>query len=81
MIRKNKWTLIVTFIIILVSILAGLILRDQLLEQMPTLWGTNGTPDGWSGKILGILLPIPETGIKPPRQLVWCCGLRPFCPC
>lgn len=57
MIRKNKWTLIVTSVIILLPILAGLILWDQLPEQMPTHWGTNGTPDGWSGKPLGIFLP------------------------
>ena len=50
MIRKNLKVLILTTIVMLLPILAGLILWNQLPEQMPTHWNAAGEVDGWSSK-------------------------------
>jgi len=50
MIKKNLKTLIITSIIILLPILAGVILWDTLPEQVPSHWDVNGEIDGWSSK-------------------------------
>ena len=54
MIKKNLKTLIITSIIILLPILAGVILWDKLPEQIPTHWNANGEVDGWSGKAFAV---------------------------
>lgn len=48
MIRKHKKTLILTSLLTLLPIFIGLLLRDKLPEMMPTHWGFDGQPDGWS---------------------------------
>ena len=50
MIKKNLKVLIITSIILLLPILVGLILWNQLPEQMPTHWNAEGVVDGWSSK-------------------------------
>ncbi len=50
MIKKNLKTLIVTSIIILLPILAGLIMWNQLPEQIPSHWDASGEIDRWSSK-------------------------------
>ena len=50
MIKKNLKTLIITSIVILLPILAGLLLWNQLPEQMPSHWNAAGEVDGWSSK-------------------------------
>jgi len=50
MIKKNLKVLIITSIVILLPILAGLILWNQLPEQIPTHWNAAGEIDGWSSK-------------------------------
>ena len=50
MIKKNLKTLIITSVIILLPILAGLILWNQLSEQIPSHWNASGEIDGWSSK-------------------------------
>lgn len=50
MIKKHLKTLIITSIIILLPIAAGLLLWDQLPEQIPSHWNINGEVDGWSSK-------------------------------
>ena len=50
MIKKNKGTLILGSIVILIPMLIGLLLWDQLPEQIPSHWGINGEVDGWSSK-------------------------------
>ena len=50
MIKKNLKTLIITSVIILLPILAGLILWNQLPEQIPSHWNASGEIDGWSSK-------------------------------
>lgn len=50
MIKKNKLTLIITTLVSLIPILVGLLLWDQLPEQLPTHWNINGEVDAWSSK-------------------------------
>ena len=50
MIKKNLKVLIITSIVILLPIVAGLILWNQLPEQMPIHWNESGEVDGWSSK-------------------------------
>ena len=50
MLKKYKITIIITAIICLLPIIAGVILWDQLPEQIPSHWGANGEVDGWSSK-------------------------------
>ena len=50
MIKKNLKTLIITSIVILLPILAGVILWNQLPDPMPTHWNAAGEVDGWSSK-------------------------------
>lgn len=50
MIKKNKSTLILGSLILLLPMLIGLILWDQLPEQIPSHWGINGEVDGWSSR-------------------------------
>ena len=50
MIKKNLKTLIVTSILIVLPVLAGIILWDRLPEQMATHWNAAGDIDGWASK-------------------------------
>jgi len=50
MIKKNWKLLLVTSVIILLPVLAGVILWDQLPAQMPSHWNAGGDVDGWSSK-------------------------------
>ena len=54
MIKKNLKLLIVTSVVILLPVLAGLILWNQLPEQMPTHWNAAGEVDGWSSKAFAV---------------------------
>jgi uncharacterized membrane protein len=59
MIRKNLKILILTSVIILLPILAGVILWNQLPEQIPSHWNAAGEIDGWSSKPFAIFgLPL-----------------------
>ncbi|MCH5257313.1 MAG: SdpI family protein [Lachnospiraceae bacterium] len=55
MIRKNKWQLIISSVIIVLPIVAGLFIWNYLPEQIATHWGIDGEPDGWSGKSFAVL--------------------------
>jgi uncharacterized membrane protein len=50
MIRKNLKVLVITSIVILLPILAGLLLWNQLPEKVPSHWNAAGEVDGWSSK-------------------------------
>ena len=56
MIQKNKITLILTSLVTLIPILAGLLLWDRLPEQVPSHWGIDGQVDGWSSKPMAVFL-------------------------
>ena len=57
MIRKNWKVLIITSVVILLPVLAGVILWNQLPEQMPTHWNAEGNADGWSSKSFAVFGP------------------------
>ena len=50
MIHKNWKLLLVTSVIILLPVLAGVILWDQLPARMSSHWNAGGDVDGWSSK-------------------------------
>lgn len=50
MIKKNLKILIITSIIILLPVVAGLVLWNRLPETVPSHWNVNGEIDGWSSK-------------------------------
>ena len=50
MIKKYWKTMIITSLIILLPVLAGVILWNRLPNQMPSHWNANGEIDGWSSK-------------------------------
>ena len=59
MIKKNKWQLMISSIIILLPIVAGLLIWNYLPEQIATHWGIDGEPDRWSSKSFAIFgLPL-----------------------
>ena len=54
MIRKNKGKLILSSLVILLPMVMGLLLWNQLPEQIATHWGLHGEPDGWSGRPMAV---------------------------
>lgn len=48
--EKYKKTILMTFFVTLLPIAVGLLLWNQLPEQIATHFAMNGTPDGWSSK-------------------------------
>lgn len=55
MIKKNKWQLMISSVIILLPMLAGLLIWNYLPEQIAIHWGFDGEPDGWGGRGFTIL--------------------------
>ena len=59
MIKKNWKVLLITSVVILLPVLAGVILWNQLPQQMPTHWNAAGEVDGWSNKPFAVFgLPL-----------------------
>ena len=59
MLKQYRKTLIITTILILLPILAGVILWNQLPQQFPTHFNAAGEVDGWSSKAFGVFgLPV-----------------------
>ena len=59
MIKKNKWKLLISSLIILLPMVAGLILWNRLPEQMAIHWGLNGDPDSFAGRAVPVfVLPL-----------------------
>lgn len=54
MLKKNKGTLILTTIVLLLPILIGLLLWNRLPDQIPSHWDVNGEVDGWSSKAFAV---------------------------
>lgn len=54
MLKKNKGLLILTSLIILLPMAVGILLWDSLPEVMPTHWGANGQPNGWSSRPVAV---------------------------
>lgn len=55
MIKKNKWLLIATSLVILIPIIAGLFLWDKLPEKIAIHWNAEGTADGFAGKTFAVV--------------------------
>ena len=54
MIKKNWKVLLITSVVILLPILAGLILWNKLPEQIPSHWNAAGEVDGWCSKLFAV---------------------------
>ena len=52
--KENKKTMILTSILILLPILAGIVLWNQLPDQVATHFGYGGEADGWSSKTFAV---------------------------
>ena len=52
--KNNKLLLIITSIVILLPIAFGLIVWDQLPEQIATHWGMDGNPDAYSSREVAV---------------------------
>lgn len=57
MIKQNKKHLIITSLIILLPIAAGLLLWNRLPDTVPTHWGMDGTIDSWGSKDFAVFVP------------------------
>ena len=54
MIKKNLRVLIITSVVILLPILAGVLLWDRLPDAIPSHWNMAGEVDGWSSKSFAV---------------------------
>ena len=54
-IRKNPKLMLITSLVILLPLLVGLCLWNQLPDQLPFHWNTAGEVDGWAGKPMAII--------------------------
>ena len=62
--KRNKGVLIITTLIAVLPILVGLILWNQLPDQMATHFNIAGEADGWSGKAFAVIgLPMILVGV------------------
>lgn len=55
MLKKNKGFFIITSVITLLPILAGFLLWNRLPAQVPTHFRSDGSADGYSGKLVAVL--------------------------
>ena len=56
---KNKKAVLLSSMMTLLPVAAGLILWNRLPDRMPTHWGLSGQADGWSGKAFAVFgLPL-----------------------
>ncbi|MDO4740936.1 MAG: SdpI family protein [Eubacteriales bacterium] len=61
---KNKKLVALTALLCLLPMVFGLILWERLPEQMPTHFGANNEPDGWSSKPFAVFgLPLIVMGL------------------
>ena len=56
MIKKNWKLLLITSVVILLPILAGLLLWERLPEQVPFHWNVQGEVDQWASKPVAVFL-------------------------
>ncbi len=64
MLKKYKGTIIITSVITLLPIIAGIILWDRLPAEIATHFGTDNTPDSYSSKAFAVFgLPLVMLGI------------------
>ncbi len=57
--KTHKRTIILTVILILLPMVAGIVLWDKLPLQMATHWGVNNEPNGWMSRPMAVFgLPL-----------------------
>lgn len=54
MIKQNKWKLVITSVVILIPIIIGLVLWNDLPDTIATHWGVNNEADGFSSKAFAV---------------------------
>ena len=73
MLKKYRKTLIITTIITLLPVLAGIILWDKLPDQMPMHFNAAGEVDGWASKPIGVFaMPALLVAVQ------WMCAVGSF---
>ena len=73
MLKKFRKTLIITTIITLLPILAGIILWEKLPEQIPMHFNAAGEVDGWASKTVGVfVMPVVLAAVQ------WLCAVGSF---
>ena len=50
MLKRNKWKIILSSLVVLLPILYGVIMWNQLPDVLTTHWGGDGVADGFGGK-------------------------------
>jgi uncharacterized membrane protein len=61
---NTRTTTIVVLLLIVAAAVAGLLLRNQLPEQMASHWNANDQVDGYTSRVLGVfLLPLVTLGL------------------
>ncbi len=64
MIKKHLRSLLITSFVILLPIVAGLMLWEQLPDQIPIHWNAEGVVDGWSSKPFAVFaMPLIMLGL------------------
>ena len=53
-IKDNLGTFIITLVVLLLPMLAGMILWNQLPNEIATHWGPDGNPDGYSSRAVAV---------------------------
>jgi len=62
--KEHKKKLIISSIVILLPILFGLFIWDQLPDMMTTHWGVDNQPDGWGSKSFAVfVMPLLQLGM------------------
>lgn len=54
MMKQHKLKILISSLLILLPVLAGVILWNDLPERIATHWGADGQPDGWSNKAFAV---------------------------
>src|SRR5687768_4754636 len=61
---NTKFTVTISLVLIVVAVIAGLALWDQLPEQMASHWNVNDQVDGTMSKFWGVfLMPLVASGL------------------
>ena len=54
--RELRKTMIISTIVCLIPVIAGIILYNQLPDTIATHWDANGNPNGWQSKFVGAIV-------------------------
>lgn len=53
---KNRRQMVLMLLICLIPLIAGIILYPQIPDKIVTHWNFNGEPNGWSSKLVGVII-------------------------